>query len=146
MPLFTDKVTDHLTNKLDTVIDCDSNNPVNNIVDSTISTVDSTVDRSNDYVNKVDKVSTDVVTVNRDAGDEVHHLNDEVNDSSLNCKVDVINGRDLNSTDDQETDEMEQCNLSGIPELFVEPKQITWIDMLRLDNETLSKWQHRCAD
>ena len=25
-------------------------------------------------------------------------------------------------------------------------KQITWNDMLRLDKETLSKWQHQCAD
>ena len=76
---------------------------------------------------------------------QVHHLNDEVNGSSLNCKVDVMNGPDLNSTD-QETDEMEQCNLSGISELFVQHKQITWNDMLRFDNETLSKWQHQCAD
>ena len=141
MQLVRDIITDHLTNKVDTVIDCDSNNPGNNIVDSTISTVDSTVDRSIDSVIKVDEVSTDVVTVNRDADDEVHNLKDEVNDSSPNCKVDVIDGPDLNSTD-QETDEMEQCNLSGISELFAEPKQITWNDMLRLDNETLSKWQH----
>ena len=90
--LVTDKVTDHLTNKVDTVIDCDSNNPVNNIVDSTKSTVDSTVDRSINSVNKLDKVSTDVVTVKHNSGGDVHHLNDEVNDSSLNCKVDVING------------------------------------------------------
>ena len=68
-----------------------------------------------------------------------------INDSSLNCKVDVIDGPDLNNTD-QETNEMEQYNLSGISELFVEPKQITWNGMLRLDNETLSKWQHQCAD
>ena len=140
--LITDIVTDHLTNKVDTVIDCDSNNPF----DSTISTVDSTVDRSIDSVNKVNEVSTDVVTVNHDAEDDANHLNDEVNDSSLNCKVDVIDGQDLNSTYDQETDEIEQCNLSGISELFVEPKQITWNDMLRLYNETLSKWQHQCAD
>ena len=79
--LVTDKVTDHLTNQIDTVIDCDSNNPVNNIVDSAISMVDSTVDRSIDSVNKVDEVSTDVVMVNHDEGDDVHHLNDEVNDS-----------------------------------------------------------------
>ena len=41
---------------------------------------------------------------------------------------------------------MEQCNLSGISKLFVEPKQITWNDMLRFDNESLFKWQHQCAD
>ena len=104
------------------------------IVDSTISTVDSTVDKSIDSANKVDQVSTDVVTINHDARDDVHHLDDEISDSSLNCKDDVINSRDLNSTD-QDTDEMEQCNMSGISELFVEPKQITWNDMLRLDNE-----------
>ena len=137
--LVTDKVTDHLTNTVDTVIDCDSNNPIDNIVDSTISTVDSTEDKSIDSVNKVDEVTTDVVTVSHDARYDVHHLDDEVNDSSLNCKVDVINGQYLNSTD-QETDEMGQCNMSGISELFVEPKQITWNNMLRSDNETLSKW------
>ena len=41
---------------------------------------------------------------------------------------------------------MEQCNLSGFSELFVEPKQITWNDMSRLDNKNVSKWQHQCAD
>ena len=90
--------------------------PVDNIVDITISTVDSTVDKSIDSVNKVNEVSADVVTVNHDARDDVHHLVDEVNDSSLNCKVDVIDGPDLNSTD-QETGEMEHCNLSGISDL-----------------------------
>ena len=46
------------------------------IVDSTVSTVDNTVDKSIYSVNQGDEVSTHVVTVNRDAWDDVHHLDD----------------------------------------------------------------------
>ena len=50
------------------------------------------MDESIDSVNKFDEVSADVETVNHDAGGDVHHLYNEVDDSSLNCKVAVGSG------------------------------------------------------